>query len=451
MSVPNELSDKYFFHFTHLENLDSIVQNGLLCTNKKTELGIDHLNVASKSIQARRSSMEVTCDPKGTVHDYVPFYLCSTNPMFLSLVNQKNVDQPFVIFFAISIGYVRNNHVVFSDASANTVSPPNFFNDPKDLDKLDWDAIGNRKWARGNDDDELHRRMAEVLVHQRVPVEDIDYIVVWNEEIRDHVKETFEKHKIKCPPLVYSPLKNTYNFHFLKFFLQGQDRRSLVTGPYFLKLLYEKAIETIKEKRNKADKKKRYAFKDVGDMIEQIDSDFCCVKELEGIFELETTNPEHSENVSDHTISVLQNVLQAKCYESLEEDDKNILRLSAYLHDIGKGPKSKWKDGKQPRYPDHPADAPPMIARILSEDVEEISDYEIKMICLLVTYHDLIGEIIGKGRDIKQLYEIVKTEKEFDMLSCLNLADVKAIKPFWANEYQGAIEGIKTDFMGQLS
>lgn len=87
-----------FFHFTHIKNLDSIIKNGILCTNIKNARGIQHENVASKGIQARRNDMDVTCGPKGKVHDYVPFYFTSMNPMFLSVINRKNQDQPFMIF-----------------------------------------------------------------------------------------------------------------------------------------------------------------------------------------------------------------------------------------------------------------------------------------------------------------------------------------------------------------
>ena len=448
MAIPNNLQSNFFFHFTHLDNLDSIVKRGLLCTNRKDELGITHFNVAANSIQERRSTMKVTCGPKGVVHDYVPFYLCSTNPMFLSLVNKKNVDQPLVIFFAISIKYVERADVVFTNASANTASPPDFFSDPSDLSQLDWEAIGNPKWARG-EDDELHRRMAEVLVQGSVPITDIEYIVVWNENIKEQVEEIFEKNGVECPPIEYTPFKQTYRFHFTKFMF-GRGNESLITGPKLLKIRYQNAIQMIIEQHGNLPDNSEFLFENLDDAVEKVKSDFCAIKELEDIFEMETTNSEHSENVSDHTKSVVKNVAESDYYETLSNGDKNILTLSAYLHDIGKGPKSRWEDEKQPRYPDHPADAPKMLVRILSEDIEDISDYEIKMICLLVTYHDLIGEILGKGRDVQQLYDIIENEIEFDMLSCLNLADVSAINGFWAMQYKRRIKGIKDDVMTQL-
>lgn len=93
MAIPEEHKWRYFFHFTHIKNLDSIIKNGILCTNTKNAKGIQHENIASESIQARRNEMDVTCGPKGKVHDYVPFYFTSMNPMFLSVINSKNQDR----------------------------------------------------------------------------------------------------------------------------------------------------------------------------------------------------------------------------------------------------------------------------------------------------------------------------------------------------------------------
>ena len=74
MSIPTEHRTRYVYHMTHLENLESILQNELLSTNEKTRLGIKHKNIANHGIQNRRAAMNVTCGPMGTVHDYVPFY-----------------------------------------------------------------------------------------------------------------------------------------------------------------------------------------------------------------------------------------------------------------------------------------------------------------------------------------------------------------------------------------
>ena len=97
MAIPQEHNWRYIFHFTDIRNLDSIIKNGVLCTNDKKEKGITHKNIANATIQERRAKMDVPIGKKGKVHDYVPFYFSSMNPMLLTLLNHKNVDQNLII------------------------------------------------------------------------------------------------------------------------------------------------------------------------------------------------------------------------------------------------------------------------------------------------------------------------------------------------------------------
>lgn len=443
MSIAAKYKHKYFFHFTHIDNLDSILANGLLCTNEKKAKGLEHFNIAADSIQERRSTMKVTCGPKGTVHDYVPFYFCSINPMVLSILHTKNVDQSDIIFFAVPVEKILEEGVVFSDASANTDIPPNFYSEAEDLDKLDWTEIGKKSWGKGADA-ERHKRMAEVLIHKKLLIEDVDAIVVWNKETSSQVQKLLDKYKKTGIEITFSPYKDYY-FHFTKFMFKDRDRETIVTGPKDLKHLYHAVIEDIFKKRKTL--KPEYPYKDIRDCIEKIDEDFCCINELKGIYGLETKNDVHNENVSGHTLSVVEELEKLPYYKSADEIDKDILKLAAYFHDIGKGPKSKWKDGKQPLYPDHPVDSLKMVHRILIEDIEKITKYEIKMISLLVGYHDLIGEIIHKGRDIQQLFDVIENEDQLNMLSAINLADVAAIELAWKMTYNMRFPGIKKEVL----
>lgn len=428
MTIPANYKGKYFFHFTHIENLESILKNRLLSINEKDELGITHTDISSETIQHRRSIMNVTCPPGGKVHDYVPFYFASTNPMLLGILNRKNIDQPLVIYFAVSIEKLSESNVIFTDASANTNEPPNFYNNPKDLDKLDWDAIDSRKWG-SSDDDERHRRMSEVLIYNVVPFDWFEAIIVYNKYAKKEVRKIFKKSKITPPNITYQPFNGRY-FYFTKFYMKGRENETLVKGPYLLKHRFIEAVKTIIEERSEEDEND-FLFENIKDALNMIGSDFCVIKEMDDIYELETENEVHNENVSDHTKKVVENLKKNAYYKNLSETDKNIAELSAYLHDIGKGPKSKWKNGKQQAYPDHPADAIPMLERILIEDFEELSEDEIRKICLLVAYHDLIGDILERGRSKKELIDLDIEEQEFNMLIAISLADISAINALW--------------------
>jgi UTP:GlnB (protein PII) uridylyltransferase len=216
---------------------------------------------------------------------------------------------------------------------------------------------------------------------------------------------------------------------------------SIITGPRTLRERFEKVVDTlIKERRKRTQTK--YLFKNLDDALENVRNNFSAIKELAGIYQLETTNEHHRENVSDHTLLVVENVKKTNYYKIADVDDKSILELSAYLHDIGKGPASKWRDGKQPAYPDHPADGAFMILRILREDIDTLDDYQIRMICLLVIYHDLIGEIIARERSKQQLLDIIDEAHELRMLAALNSADVQAIDEGWSWTYDANVNDL---------
>ena len=83
-----------------------------------------------------------------------------------------------------------------------------------------------------------------------------------------------------------------------------------------------------------------------------------------------------------------------------------------------------------------------MMDRILSNDIKTISDNDINIICKLVGYHDLIGDIISKGRSKKELFNIIDDEKELNMLIALSIADIRAINIFWHRRLVRGLPGL---------
>lgn len=429
MEIPNLHKNRYFYHFTHIDNLESIIKSeGLLSTNEKKKLGINHHDIANEIIQKRRDEMMVTVEPYGTVHDYVPFYFSSKSIMLLSLINEKKVDQEDIIFLAVSIDRIMENNVVFTSASANTVDPPQFFNHPDNLDELNWKCIDSQAWNESSDE-EKHQRMAEVLIKDRVPLDWIDGFIVYDESTKQKVIELYKKYGLDEPGIQIDHRCNRY-FYFKKFFIKGREEESLVHGPRKLRELFYDTVKEIIDYRDNRGVYALAAFDDIIDAITKIENNFCVIPELEGIYGLQTSNPKHKKTVSDHTISVV-NKIQDKYngyYKNLSDDDKNIVILAAYFHDIGKGPAEKWDDGIQPPYLDHPADSLKLVSGILKRKFKYLNDDEIRKICLLVAYHDLLGDIKFKaGRSIEELKEIGLCKNEVKMLAALSYGDCKDV------------------------
>ena len=448
MRIPEDHKWRYLFHFTEVRNLKSIIQNGLLCTNLKNKKGIKHIDIANSNIQERRSRMRVPVGPGGRVHDYVPFYFSSINPMLLTLLMQKNIDQNNIIYLCLKIQRLEEEDAVFTDASANTVSPPDFFEDTSDLDKLDWELIDSRKW-RVETDEQKHKKMAEALIHKRVGIEEIDAIVVFNEDAKEFVETVFRACDVPSPSIIYDfdPKVKKYAFYYTKFFLKDNDRKleTLVTGPQALLDEYEELLDSIHEKRLVP---RMRPYPTISEMVKAIGRDFSVLPELGNVVGLQQEYGPHNDSVDDHTLTVVECMKKIPYYKESSDELKSALLLAAYLHDIGKGPKDKWDDGKMKRpYPDHPVDAIPMLERILSEEVDHLSDDEIRWVCMMVVYHDLIGECMMKDRSITQILPVIKGLDDLEMLFAISIADASAIDRQWGDNI---IDG-KDDFIDKVS
>ena len=211
MRVPTRI---LLYHITHVNDLASVVELGRLhCYNTRKQHESRYTNIAYQHIQDRRSSKAVPCGPCGTLHDYVPFYFAPRSPM-LYTINQGNVPgyaegQKPVIHLVTSLEEVVTERApfVFTDGHG-TVELTDFFEDTKQLDKIDWEVMKSEFWADTDDDpDRKRRRQAEFLIHSFVRWELIIGIGVISQRIKtavDQILETSEhKPTVKVLPHWY--------------------------------------------------------------------------------------------------------------------------------------------------------------------------------------------------------------------------------------------------------
>lgn len=439
MPLPMLHRARYAYQFVHLDNLPNILEHGLLSNTRLRANGISPRSIAAPDIQVTRAQMAVTCGPMGIVHDYVPFYICKRSSMLLSVVNAKNVDQQFLIYLAVPLGVIESDRVVFSDAAANRKSdPPNFYSSPDDLDKLDWASIDSMKWSLS--DAQNHSRMAEVLIHDYLPIDALSHIIVWNDSFGDEVKTAFTNAGLESPQIICDP-----RHYFTRY--PKESTRSLVTGPYFAKQQYQETVDRVlKNIGNATDPQ----FGKLFELRNALRADLSCLKETAELVGLKAESALHGD-LGEHTEKVADTLRKSEEFAELDKIDRMLVEIAAYLHDIGKGPKSRWTadGGKYQNDDDHPLTALPMVERILTEEVGGMQRRSAETICKLVAYHDLIGGIIGKGRDPEQLYEIIDDQRELDMLIALTKADTLAVFAGWWNS--NAVNQFRDNAMAQLS
>ena len=145
------------------------------------------MNIGHKHIKERRLARPVPVGPKGTVGDYVPFYFAPKSPMLFAIsrgaVDGYTAGQQPVIYLCSSTEEVDTVKLrwVFTEGHAD-MAYTNFFDDFKDLDKIDWPLMSSKYW---NDTDEYpdrkRRRQAEFLVHHFFPWPLVRKIVVFDD------------------------------------------------------------------------------------------------------------------------------------------------------------------------------------------------------------------------------------------------------------------------------
>lgn len=183
------------FHFTHLDNLPTILEcGGLCCKNRSQREGRKYVNCAHQSIQDQRARKDVQCAPFGVLHDYVPFYFGPRSPMMFA-ISKNNVpaytggQAPLIYLCSVAeVVATKPLPFVFTDGHPITQGLSDFYNDLRWLNKIDWQVVKGKWWNQTESDpDRPRRRMAEFLVHDMLPWSMVYFIGTFDQATADEV------------------------------------------------------------------------------------------------------------------------------------------------------------------------------------------------------------------------------------------------------------------------
>jgi len=128
--------------------------------------------VHNEEVQDKRRLTLLPCGPRGTIHDYVPFYFGYLSPMLLNLKTGRvpgyTEEQRPLIYLVSNAQAVQEsgNGFVFSDGHGLAMFT-NWYSDLAHLDKVDWSVVYERYWKDTNEDlDRQRRKQAEFLVYR---------------------------------------------------------------------------------------------------------------------------------------------------------------------------------------------------------------------------------------------------------------------------------------------
>ncbi|MEX0666087.1 MAG: DUF4433 domain-containing protein [Acidimicrobiia bacterium] len=172
-------------HFTHIKHLPTIVTNGLLADNPAAAAGLLAKEIGNRSIKDQRRLRPVPIGPGGVVADYAPFYYAPRSPMLYAIIKGQVPEYPDgqdpLIYLESTVERLvaEGMEPLFTDRNA-VLDFTKFSASLEELDSLvDWELMEAVYWyPTDTEPDRRERRMAECLVHHRVPWECFERVVV---------------------------------------------------------------------------------------------------------------------------------------------------------------------------------------------------------------------------------------------------------------------------------
>ncbi len=189
------------FRIIHIDNLKILLnRKGLHAPNHEPRDSQNYKPIHDVEIQKKRKAKEIKVGPKGCLHDYVPFYFGTHSPMLLKLISGQvkgyNEGQDPIMYLVSHIENFNKGDFVFSDGHG-VKSVTKWFDDIKDLDKIDWKIVNQKKWNDTTEDNDRQRRkQAECLIYKFCSWSQIRGIVVINPLIESHVVNILESYPI---------------------------------------------------------------------------------------------------------------------------------------------------------------------------------------------------------------------------------------------------------------
>lgn len=151
---------KFLYHMTAICNLPSILEHGLHSHNQAHHLKLISQDISDPEVQDIRSSIE---DPihHRRLHDYVPLYFNTRNPM---LYRRKDI-QDQIVMLGIDSKVLLDKNTIFSDGNAAS-KETRFYQEVSNLSQISWDIVNANSWADIQDGKRI--KCAEVLVYPLV-------------------------------------------------------------------------------------------------------------------------------------------------------------------------------------------------------------------------------------------------------------------------------------------
>ncbi|OYD90555.1 Appr-1-p processing protein [Nostoc sp. 'Peltigera membranacea cyanobiont' 210A] len=186
---------KSLYYITHIENLPSILQRGILSHKKVEELGVSYTPIYDSGIVSKRKDKFTPA--KSSLWEYANLYFQPRNPMMYRVVHEK--DKRDIAVIGVKPDVLAAAGGLITDGNAAN-DPTQFFaiKEGREILQKQWKIIQNEWW---NDLDGSKRKiMAECLVPKQISPELVHSIFVADYKAKERVETIIGSAKIPVVP-----------------------------------------------------------------------------------------------------------------------------------------------------------------------------------------------------------------------------------------------------------
>jgi O-acetyl-ADP-ribose deacetylase (regulator of RNase III) len=186
---------KSLYYITHIENLSSILQRGILSHKAVEELGVSYTPIYDSGIVSKRKDKSTPA--RGSLWEYANLYFQPRNPMMYRVVNEK--DKRDIAVVGVKPDVLGAVGGLITDGNAAN-DPTQFFAIKEGIEilKKQWKIIQNEWW---NELDGSKRKiMAECLVPEQISPELIHSVFVVDYKAKERVETIIGSARIPVVP-----------------------------------------------------------------------------------------------------------------------------------------------------------------------------------------------------------------------------------------------------------
>ncbi len=189
------------YHFTRVEHLEAIARHGLLPDAQAQAAGLLSVEIGNTGIKQARRERVVPIPPGGVVADYAPFYFAPRSPMLYSISSgnvatyREGTDRLVYLVSSLEDLATHGLHVLLTDRNA-VLQYAEFVDLAHGVrsDFIDWDLMKATYWNNTDaQPDRRERRMAECLVHERVPWQAFLGVAAKSQEVADEASQILQQ------------------------------------------------------------------------------------------------------------------------------------------------------------------------------------------------------------------------------------------------------------------